>query len=252
MSKLVDTHCHLDLFEGIYKDPNKEDNLGIKTITVTNAPSFYTKNKELFDQNSNIRVALGLHPQLIGTHASEYGLFEQSISKTKYIGEIGLDGSPEFKSYYATQAKVFENILSCIKREPLKILTIHSRNAAMATIETISKILSLTEHRVILHWFSGSHHELRIAIKEGFYFSVNHKMAMSEKGKSLITKMPIDRILTETDAPFTFSHSINSRIKSLEATLDRIAKIKSMDKKECAELVYANFKAVVTEENNAK
>lgn len=245
MNKLVDMHCHLDLFEGIQKDPRREDELGISTITVTNAPSFYLKNRELFNQSSNIRVALGLHPQLVGIYASEYNLFKNSINTTKYIGEIGLDGSAEYKSSYASQAKIFESILLCIKKEPIKILTIHSRNAAKAVIETLTKILNRTDHRVILHWFSGSQQELNTAIKHNFYFSVNHKMAMSEKGKLMIAKMPNDRILTETDAPFTYSQSINSRVISLEATLESVARIKSIDKTECSELIYTNFRTVI-------
>ena len=245
MNKLVDMHCHLDLFDGIQNDQDKEDKLGIKTITVTNAPSFFSKNKELFNQSSNIRVALGLHPQLVGTHASEYNLFKELIKETKYVGEIGLDGSPEYKSTYDEQVKVFENILSTIKNEPKKILTTHSRNAAKETITILSKVIAPTEHTVILHWFSGNHQELDLAIKSGFYFSVNHKMCVSEKGKALIAKMPNDHILTETDAPFTYSKSISSRIKSLETTLDMLSSIKSIEKAECEELIYANFKKII-------
>lgn len=245
MSTLVDMHCHLDLFQGIQNNPGREDNLGIKTITVTNAPSFFSKNKDLFEQSKNIRVALGLHPQLITTHGLEYNQFKELVSETRYIGEIGLDGSPEYKSSFAAQAKVFENILLYISKEPSKIISVHSRNAAKETISTITRALRSTEHRVILHWYSGGISELDTAIKSGFYFSINHKMANSEKGKTLITKIPNDRILTETDAPFTFSRSINSRIKSLDATLDGIAKIKFIDKDVCAELVYTNFKAII-------
>jgi TatD DNase family protein len=245
MSSLVDTHCHLDLFEGIQNDPGREDSINIKTITVTNAPSFYLKNKTLFNQTSNIRVALGLHPQLIGTHASEFALFKKLISDTKYVGEIGLDGSPELKATYATQVQIFGNILASLKLETSKILTIHSRNAATETIEHLSRVLVGTEHRVILHWFSGNHQELSVAIKNGFYFSVNHKMATSEKGKLLIAKLPMDHLLTETDAPFTYSKTINSRIKSLDATLDAVARVKNIDKAECTELVYTNFKTII-------
>lgn len=247
MSGLVDTHCHLDLFEGIQNNPGKEDQLNINTITVTNAPSFYSKNKALFRQAESIRVALGLHPQLIGTHASQLEMFNKFIGEVKYVGEIGLDGSPEFKGSYANQGKVFQSILTSIKKEPAKILTIHSRNAAKDTIELLSSVLRGTEHHIILHWFSGSHQDLNIAIKCGYFFSINHKMAMSEKGKALIVKMPNDRILTETDAPFTYSGLVKSRVKSLETTLEGIANLKSIDKAQCREQIYLNYKAITGE-----
>lgn len=249
MSLLVDMHCHLDLFQGIQNNPDSEDNLGIKTLTVTNAPSFFRKNRTLFEQSKNIRVALGLHPQLIATHALEYTQFKELISETRYVGEIGLDGSPEYKSTYATQAKVFENILLYLSKEPSKIISVHSRNAAKETIETLARVLNRTEHRVILHWYSGSISDLRIAIKNGFYFSINHKMANSAKGLELIKAIPDDRILTETDAPFTFSSSIKTRLTSLETTINSISSIKGLEISACKTLIFENFKKIITENN---
>lgn len=245
MSTLVDMHCHLDLFQGIQNDPGSEDNIGIKTVTVTNAPSFFSRNKELFKQSKNIRVALGLHPQLVATHVSEFNQFTELIDETRYIGEIGLDGSSEYKSSYTAQSKVFENILLYIKNGPSKILTIHSRNASKETIDILARALNGTDHRVSLHWYSGGVSELDIAIKQGFYFSVNHKMCMSDKGKLLIAKIPLNRMLTETDAPFTYTSSVISRVKSLELTLQEVAKIKGLDKDECTEIVFENFKDII-------
>lgn len=245
MSALVDTHCHLDLFKDIQNDPTKEDHLGIKTISVTNAPSFFAKNKDLFAQSKNIRVALGLHPQLVATHASEYNQFRERVNETRYVGEIGLDGSSEYKSSYLMQAKLFENILLCIKNGPDKVLTIHSRNASKETIDMLTKVLGGTKHRIILHWYSGGKSEFDIAIRHGFYFSVNHKMCFSDKGKALIGKMPLNRMLTETDAPFTYTTSINSRLKSLKLTLQEVAKLKGLDEAECADRIFTNFKDII-------
>ncbi|MFG3594521.1 TatD family hydrolase [Bradyrhizobium sp. RDI18] len=35
----------------------------------------------------------------------------------------------------------------------------------------------------------------------GCYFSVNAEMTRSDRGRILVTEMPLDRILTETDGP---------------------------------------------------
>jgi len=245
MSSLIDTHCHLDLFEGISTDPVKEDNYGIKTITVTNAPSFFPKNKSLFESAKNIRVALGLHPQLISQYGAELSLIEKYIESTKYIGEIGLDGSPELKTTFINQVLLFERILAIVKKNEPKVLTIHSRNAATETIEKVWKTLGRSNHRIIFHWFSGTQKELEKAINYGFYFSVNHKMATSAKGQGIIEKIPNKFLLTETDAPFTYSNEIKTREKSLLLSIARISKIKSITQEECKSLIYKNFRELI-------
>jgi len=53
-----------------------------------------------------------------------------------------------------------------------------------------------------MHWFSGTHAELRRAIELGCWFSVGPAMLRGEKGRRLASLMPTDRVLTETDGPF--------------------------------------------------
>ena len=56
---------------------------------------------------------------------------------------------------------------------------------------------------VILHWYSGGATDLRRAIEQGCYFSINHQMLQSANGKNIVGSIPVDRILIESDAPFT-------------------------------------------------
>jgi TatD DNase family protein len=55
----------------------------------------------------------------------------------------------------------------------------------------------------ILHWFTGTQTQLKRAISIGCWFSVSPAMLATKKGKSLIKEIPKERILTETDGPFT-------------------------------------------------
>lgn len=242
----IDTHCHLDLLKDIQLNKKNEDELGIKTITVTNAPSFYTPNQKLFENASNIRVALGLHPQIAHQYENEIELFEHLVSETRYIGEIGLDGSAEFKQTYQLQFTLFSQILKTIKLKQRKILTIHSRNAASDTIEALSKELRGTDHKIILHWYSGSISDLKVAISKGFFFSINHKMVASEKGKQIISHIPNHLLLTETDAPFSYSAFSNNRIKSLTATLEGLSTQKEKLFDETRNMIYENFKNLIS------
>ena len=245
MNVLIDTHCHLDLFPGIQQNAAVENENAIKTISVTNAPSFFGPNNNLFAPYKNIRVALGLHPQLAKTHYLEIDLFVNELSKTNYIGEIGLDGSTELKDSFALQRKIFEQILGAVKKQRSKVLTIHSRNAAVEIIDLLDKFLKNTDNKIILHWFSGNKSELDSGIRRNFYFSVNHKMADTEKGMNIIRNIPENLLLTETDAPFTFSGKIKTRTESLLHTINIIAKLKNKTAKQISDLIYNNFKEIL-------
>lgn len=88
--------------------------------------------------------------------------------------------------------------------------------------------------------------ELRQAVASGFYFSVNHKMVESEKGRLIVANIPMYWILTETDAPFTFSAQIQSRTASLEAAVGGIAQIKKQTIWETKALIFENFKLLIS------
>jgi TatD DNase family protein len=245
-SYFIDAHCHLDLFNNIQQNVNVEDNLLIKTISVTNCPGFFEPNTKLFSGTHNIRIALGLHPELVPKFFNQIDLFEKFITKTKYIGEIGLDGSKDFVSTYELQTKVFKSILSLIKSQDQKILTIHSRNAAKDTIDLLNTYLKNTNCKVILHWYSGNLTDLKQAVKYGYYFSVNHKMTNSEKGRAIISHIPSNLLLTETDAPFTFEEKISNRVESLKYAIQKIAGIKQSTYQEVQKLIYDNFKQLLS------
>ncbi len=245
-SFFVDTHCHLDLFPSIQQKVGEQDLLPIKTITVTNSPSFFEPNCKLFGSLKNIRVALGLHPELVLKFHDQINLFEKHIDQTKYIGEIGIDGSKDFISSYDLQIASLKRILSIIKNaQETKILTIHSRNAAGILVTLLKEYLGSTNNKFILHWFTGTQEELKAAINIGCYFSINHKMTSTEKGRLMIANIPINRILTETDAPFTLDAKNPTRIISLTNTLKAISQIHNIEFEGMKKLVLSNFKSVL-------
>ncbi|HEY4290239.1 MAG TPA: Qat anti-phage system TatD family nuclease QatD [Puia sp.] len=245
MIPLIDTHCHLDLFKDILVNASKEDDLGIKTITVTNAPSFFKPNQNLFQFSKNIRTALGLHPQLVDKYIGEISLFDSLIKGVRYVGEVGLDGSAEYQDSYISQVKALEKVLVLIRKNDNKIITVHSRSAASDTIDTVHGHLKGTKNKVILHWFSGTPGDLAKAVSNGFYFSINHKMVNTEKGKELIKHMPKDHLLTETDAPFTFDKQVTGRVQSLTIAINGIAAIHRTTPEEIRSMIFENFRRLV-------
>src|ERR1035437_8151628 len=60
-------------------------------------PSAWQGTSALAAPTKRIRTALGLHPQLAHERMNELPLFDSYLPETRYVGEIGLDGAPEFR-----------------------------------------------------------------------------------------------------------------------------------------------------------
>lgn len=197
---MIDFHCHLDLYPDPVAATKAADEARVYVLSVTTTPKAWRKTAALAKGCPRIRTALGLHPQIAHQREGELPLFEALIPETRYVGEIGLDGSPELRVHAEAQKRVFTQLLRTSARHGGRILSIHSRRAADEVLECLRA--APDAGTPILHWFSGSKSQLKAAIEQGCWFSVGPPMLASSKGRALIAEMPKDRILTETDGPF--------------------------------------------------
>jgi TatD DNase family protein len=93
-----------------------------------------------------------------------------------------------------------------------KIISVHSRRAEK---ELFSLLLDYNIRNVIFHWYCGPLSLIPEIISEGYYFSINEAMTLSISGKKIIERIPADRILTESDAPFNRKNNITSALRNL-------------------------------------
>ena len=210
---IYDLHCHLDLLPSMreFAKDAKESNINILAVTTT--PKAYEKEIAYFHSYENIKIALGLHPQLVSERYNELDLVE------KYIDEIGLDYNRQFYSSKNKQIDVFENLIKWCSSKGGKVISIHSVHADKNVLDILEKYDCTKNNKCILHWFSGSLSQLRRAVEMECYFSINEMMMQSLNGRKLISNIPIDKVLVESDAPF-----INriSTPQQLEATILRV------------------------------
>lgn len=197
---MIDFHCHLDLYPDPHAVARECIDRGLYVLSVTTTPSAWAGTAGLATDAPRIRTALGLHPQLAHERKQELPLFEQLIEKTRYVGEIGLDGAPEFKRHWDDQMLVFTRTLDICLSVGGRVLSLHSRRAAGAVLDEIESRPSVGTP--ILHWFSGNRSELDRANALGCWFSVGPSMLRGQKGRELVSRMPRDRVLTESDGPF--------------------------------------------------
>ncbi len=197
--RAVDTHCHVDLCADPADTLSIAAAAGLGVVAVTNTPSVFPHMCEFAAKHEGVYPALGLHPELAVERASELEQFREFAPGATFIGEVGLDGVNPAPQVRATQRRVFSEILSTCRNVGEKFLTVHSRRAAAEVIELIGPGFPGV---VVLHWFSGSPAIAREAIAGGMYFSVNPSMLGSKAGTAIISVLPRDRVLTETDGPF--------------------------------------------------
>lgn len=242
---LVDFHCHLDLYPDHAAAVAGCERAGVFTLTVTTTPRAWPRNKELSTPTHHVRAALGLHPQLVAERASELSLWEDYLPETRYVGEVGLDAGPRFYRSLDLQKQVFERVLQSCARAGDKILTVHSVRAASAVLDMIEFRLPPSRGRVVLHWFTGNRSEARRAVDLGCYFSINAEMLRNDRHRAMIGALPIERILTETDGPFTEVNGRPAQPADVLTCLELLAQTRGADLDATTSAIRTNLKRLV-------
>ncbi len=240
-----DFHCHVDLHAdpaSFVRDCERER---IFTLSVTTTPKAWPKNKEWAASTPYVVPAVGLHPELVGQRYAELPLLISTISESPFVGEVGLDGSPQHRSAFSQQREVFAQTLKESQRIGGRVLTIHSRRAANEVIELIEQHTTHDRVRCILHWFSGSASSARKAAAAGCFFSVNGRMLDGERGQALVSTFPPDRIVTETDAPFAQEGERASLPWDVMRTSERLAALTKITTSELNARLAANAARVL-------
>ena len=169
----------------------------------------YSASTNLRDSKTNLELA-GNHPDLIkafvGVHPSDAGegLDEKELESLSRdaagIGEVGLDPKYSAATEGSAQLEIFRVQLKLAERlgRPVQV---HSRDAGQACLDSLE---SFDPPSVLLHWFEGSELAPRAAAK-GYYVSFGPAILYSKKLAGIARGYPRSLILTESDAPVTYS-----------------------------------------------
>lgn len=240
---LIDFHCHLDLYPDPHAVAKEAARRGVYVLSVTTTPTAFEGTSALAPEGSRVRTALGLHPELAAEREHELALFEKLLPKTRYVGEVGLDGSRPHRSTLDQQAGILTTILSLAAVAGGKTISLHSRAATSLLLDVIS--VEPRAGKFVLHWFSGSQREVRRATELGCWFSVGSNMASNERGRLAIAAMPKDRVVPETDGPFGNVHGGPAYPWDAVGVTDLLADIWKEPSTEITQRMVANFRSLV-------
>ena len=212
---LVDTHCHLNMMQSesnleeiIYKVINNH----IHRILVPGIDLDSSLQAiEISERFEIVYAAIGFHPNdAIKWNEKSFSILQDLAQhpKVKAIGEIGLDFYRDH-SPKSIQLHVFKEQLELSKKTGLPVV-IHSRNAIDEIFEILIKwqqTISLSEpdqYLGIMHAFEGNLEQANLISNHRFLLGIGGPITFknSHDKHEIVTKLPLDSILLETDSPF--------------------------------------------------
>lgn len=203
----VDSHCHLDFPELVAQLPdilNKmQDNRVSHALCVSvNLPD-WPGLIDIVEQHTPLWASVGVHPDYEDTVEPDIQfLVEQSRHpKVVAIGETGLDYF-RLKGDLTWQRDRFRTHIRAAREAGLPLI-IHTRASSEDTI-ALMREEQAAEAGGVMHCFTESWEVACQAMDMGFYISFSGIVTFkSAKDLQEVAKrMPLDRILIETDAPY--------------------------------------------------
>jgi len=202
---LIDAHAHLD--DEAFDSDRDEVIQKIKEtgMLIINAGSDMKTSKfsvELSQKHGFIHACVGIHPHEAAKVREDYLQTLKHMGEDKKvvaIGEIGLDYYYDFCDKQ-TQKKVFFEQLLLAKEVDLPVV-VHDREAHRDTLEILQRS---GIKKGLMHCYSGSLEMAREFMEMGFYFSFGGAITFknAKKPKEAASKLPLDRIMLETDCPY--------------------------------------------------
>ena len=241
----IDCHTHLDFFEDNIEEAIRDINDN-KILTIANSMDIesYIKNKEYSKKSKFIKPCFGIHPWKAAEYKGDLQALIPYIEESEIIGEIGLDYLwVEDKSTFEPQRNIFYFILEeSIKRN--KVISLHTKDAEEEIYNALKKY---NYSNAIIHWYSGDIITLEKLIALGCYFTISVDIGYSEKTNEVLEKIPMDRLLLETDGP-TALEWVNGEYgypKEIKNVYEKVAKYKNISMKQLITVVEENVQRLL-------
>ena len=237
--RLYDMHCHLDRMADAEATAADARELGLALLCCPIDPAGTLDARERLATEPNVRVAAGLHPWWVADAADLEGLVAHAValaSRSRFVGEVGLDFSPRFAATKARQLAAFEAVVAGLAEHPVarrgRVLSVHAVRAAGAALDILERYDLTRQARCVFHWFSGSGEELARVRALDCYFSVGERMLATRRGRAYAAQVPEDRLLLETDYPVQLDTLCPAAqiAASLERVLDLLAEARGTDR----------------------
>lgn len=202
------------------------------------------RNLDLARRYPIVKPCAGLHPEILDRTAADdmIEFIRGHHTGLVGIGEVGLDyWLAKEEPQRHLQREIFGRFVELSLELDLP-LNVHSRSAGRHTIGFLG---DRGARRVLLHAFDGKAGAADAALELGYYFSVPPSIVRSRQKEKLVKRLPLERLLLETDAPVlgpdpqARNEPANARV-----ALEAVAKIKGISPAEVAKRTTENAAAL--------
>ncbi len=263
--KYFDSHAHyfdkwFDAYEG-GADALLERLFSEDVGAIVNIGTSVATTKECIAQAQsfpNMYVTAGIHPEdcyYIDDVDGALSEIEKLIcapelrarNKIVAIGEIGFDYHVDelCDEVKAKQRYVFEAQMKMAEKYDLPVV-IHDREAHGDCFEMVLKYPAV---KGIFHSYSGSAEMARELVRRGWYISFSGVLTFknASRVREVLSTVPLDHLLVETDAPYLAPHPMRGKMNhsgNLVYTVSAIADVFGKTFEEIADITFSNAKTL--------
>lgn len=255
--ELIDSHAHLDMPDF---DADREDVLrtaveaGVTTVLcpaeLTNPRSLETILELGRRHPGRVLAAAGVHPhQAKDFRETHLDALRELASRRviRAVGEVGLDYFYDFSPADAQRAAF--RAQAALAGELRLPLIIHTRQAGEEAADILAE--AGFDGRGVLHCYTESWDLARRMIERGFLVSFTGILTFpkGDNVRDVARRVPLDRLMVETDAPFLVPVPWRGRRKRNEPALvvdvaRALAALRGLPFEELAEATTRNFRAL--------
>lgn len=252
--QFVDSHCHLDRID-LHKEKiefeqlftNAKNNHVSHMLCVAISMDQFPSMVERSAGRDNVFYSCGVHPCHVGED-KQFSLADlerlASSPKVVAIGETGLDYYYSKESIAEQQASFAHHIE--VGKKLNKPIIVHTRDAREDTID-ILKANQAQDCQGVLHCFTETWEMAKAAMDLGFYISISGIVTFKNavELKEVVRKMPLDRLLIETDSPYLAPVPFRGKQNQpayVKHVAECVAELKGITVQQVAEETTANFK----------
>lgn len=206
---LIDSHCHLD-YKGLVEDQEnvleraRGAGIGLM-LNIATRESEWDAVLATAERQPDVWATVGIHPHEADDHPNidTAKLVERAAHpRVVGIGETGLDYYYDHSDRQRQQTSFRAHIAA--SRQTGLPLIVHTRDAEEDTLAILRDEMGKGAYPGVIHCFTASGAFADAALDLGLYISISGIVTF-KNAKDLqqtATRLPIDRLLIETDSPF--------------------------------------------------
>ena len=251
---LADSHCHLN-YKGLAEDQaamlERARARGVTAmLNIATRESEWDAVLATAEREPDVWATIGIHPHEADDHA--HVDMAKLVERAQHprvvgLGESGLDYHYDRSDRGRQQASFRAHIAAA--REAGLPIVVHTREAEEDTALIMAEELGKGAYTGVIHCFTGTGAFADIALELGFFISISGIVTFKNARdlQETAARIPADRLLIETDAPFLAPVPHRGRPGEPAFVADTaafLAKLRGEDEGELRERTARNFHAL--------